>query len=103
MTSVALIQRAAELVIEFGLEHAGMTAGDVREEGLRADRMMLTWRPPCPRGGHPAVELVVLRQTASMSARVNVEAVGLSPSDARRVHELYGRVIDLAARIEALR
>lgn len=100
MTSAALLQRAAELVLAFGLDDADTTEQQVRASAERGDALIVSWRLAC---AVSRVELVVVRRTASLSARINVSAVGLCPDDAKRVHLLYARVIDLASRIEALR
>lgn len=103
MTSAALLQRAAELVIAFGLEHADATVESLRDPNREREALIVAWRLPCDRGTSSVVELVVTRRTASLTARVNVRALGLSHADATRVAELYGRVAALAERIEELR
>ena len=103
MTSAALLQRAAELVVLFGLDDADTTEQQLYASAADGDAIMVTWTPRCDRDGAPRVELVVARRTASLSARVSAVAVALHADDARRVHELHGRIIDLAERIEALR
>jgi hypothetical protein len=103
MTSpTILIQRAAELVIEFGLEHTGMTAAEVRN-ATDDSGLIVLWRPPCDRLKLPRVTLDVRRRTCSLTARVDIEADGLTSADAKRVFEFAGRVAEIAERIEALR
>jgi hypothetical protein len=103
MTSpTILIQRAAELVIEFGLEHTGMSAAEVRN-ATSDSGLIVRWRSPCERRTLPSIELVVHRRTNRIETRTSVEVDALPASDARRVHDLYGRVVELAERIEALR
>jgi hypothetical protein len=103
MTSpTILIQRAAELVIEFGLEHTGMTATEVRN-ATSDNSMMVRWRAPCDRARKPLIDLFVHRRTDRIEARVSVETHVLGAVDAKRVSDLYGRVVELAERIEALR
>lgn len=101
-TSTTLVQRAAELVIEFGLKDTGMSPagfmGSLPNMGLS-----ITWRPPCDRLKLPHVTLDVRRRTCSLTARTSVDADGLTAADAKRVFEFGGRVADLAERIEALR
>jgi hypothetical protein len=96
MTSAAtLIQRAAELVIAFGLEYTGMTPADIRDS-VSDSGLVVLWRLPSERNRSPYVELVVHRRTDRIEVATYVV-------DARRVAELYGRVVELAERIEALR
>lgn len=97
-----LIQRAAELVIEFGLEHTGMTAAEVRNATSDSGLIVL-WRPAMDRAKAPDIELTVRRRTDHIETRIVVDTQSLTASDAKRVSELYGRVVELAERIEALR
>lgn len=103
MTSpTILIQRAAELVIAFGLEHTGMTAAEVRNATSDSGLIVL-WRPALDRAKAPDVELMVYRRTDRIDTRTVLHTQPLTASDAKRVSELYGRVVELAERIEALR
>lgn len=103
MTSpTILMQRAAELVIEFGLDHTGMTAAEVRN-ATDDSGLIVLWRPSCECSYRPRVELIVCRLTDRIEARVAIDAMALVASNARRVADLYGRVVELAERIEALR
>lgn len=102
MTSpTILIQRAAELVIEFGLEHTGMTAQDVREEADDSG-LIIQWGS---RGASrkPEIELFIVRKTDGLKAWTCTESGHRAPADAKRIAALYGRVVELAERIEALR
>jgi hypothetical protein len=102
MTSAALLQRAAELIVAFGLEHTGMTARDIRDS-VSDSGLVVLWRLPSERNRSPHVELVVHRRTDRIEVATYVVAGGLGVVDAKRVAELYGRVVELAERIEALR
>jgi hypothetical protein len=102
MTSPAtLIQRAAELVIAFGLEHTGMYASAVRNAADSG--IQITWRPTCDRLKLPRVVLDVRRRTCSLTARVSIDAESLTAADANRVFAFAARVAGLVERIEALR
>lgn len=101
-TPSTLIQRAAELVIAFGLEHTGMSASEVRSSSWDSS-MMVRWQSPCSQKRKPFVDLFVHRRTDRIEARVSVETHVLGAADAKRVADLYGRVVALAERIEALR
>lgn len=103
MTSpTVLIQRAAELVIEFGLEHTGMTAAEVRDSAADG-ALLISWTLPSVFMKDPDVELVIRRRTDRIDAWTSVDGDALRPADAKLVSELYGRVVELAERIEALR
>lgn len=101
-TSTTLIQRAAELVIEFGLEHTGMTPAEVRESASDG-ALLIAWTLPSILLKDPDVEFVVRRRTDCIDARTSVDGDALRPADAKQVSALYARVVELAERIEALR
>lgn len=101
MTSpTALLQRAAELVIAFGLDDADTAAQDLRDTAARGELLLVLWTLPTARD---AIELSVVRRTDGLRTSVKPMVGRLGVDDAKRSHLLYGRVIDLAERIEALR
>lgn len=101
MTSpTALLQRAAELVVAFGLDDADTTAQDLRDASARGEFLLVLWTLST---GRDAIELSVVRRTDGLRASVKSVVGWLGVADAKRAHLLYGRVIDLAERIEALR
>jgi hypothetical protein len=99
---MTLMERAAQAIVEFGLEHASMTAEQVRARG-RTGRIVVEWYPLGPRCVLQAIELAVSTPASSRPVMVSMEALGLAPADARRVHELYGRIVALAEQLHALR
>ena len=103
MTSADLLRRAADLVIEFGLGNADTTAEQVRRMVRDGDGVTVLWRifESSPDAGE--VELTVRRRTDRLEAFVAPEFGRLRADDAKRANLMYGRVVDLAARIEALR
>lgn len=100
MTSAELLRRAAEMVIEFGLEVADTTAQELRDMTTRGESFLVLWPLPSRRD---AIELSVVRRTDRLRTSVKPMVGRLDVTDARRAHLLYGRVIDLAEQIEAMR
>jgi hypothetical protein len=100
MTSpTALLQRAAELVIAFGLDDADTTAEQICDMVANGNGFMVLWR----KTHQQDIELAVFRRTDGLKLRIYNSANELTPSEARVAHAFHGRVIDLAERIEALR
>lgn len=102
-TSTTLIQRAAELVIALGLEHTGMTAGEVRADASDCVSLIIVWTMPGERLRNPEVELVICRRTDHLETYTQTSDRALRVNEAKQVSTLYARVVELAERIEALR
>ena len=105
MTSAALLQRAAELVIAFGLTDADTTADKIRSDAADGDLLVVHWRSLSRTEHGPDIELMVLRRTGGrLDTRVYMAAWELAGAEsAKRVLAFAGRVACLAAQIEALR
>lgn len=103
MTSpTALLHRAAELVIAFGLDDAGTTPAAVLAAAADGT-ILVAWRLPSVRAKRPMVELTVFRRTDGIETRTSVETGGLGAQDARLAMNFARRVVTLAENIEALR
>lgn len=103
MTSpTALLQRAADLVIGFGLDDAGTTPDAVRAAATDGV-ILVAWRLPSVRAKRPMVELTVFRRTDRIETRTSIETGGLGAHDAIRAVNFARRVVALAEYIEALR
>lgn len=101
-TSTTLIQRAAELVIAFGLDDAETTEQQVRDMAHEGT-ILVMWHVYRSGRRCSAVELSVFRKTDSVEAFVRPLFSRMRASDAKPASMMYARVIDLAAQIEALR